>query len=96
MSKKNSRPGRPTEGRRRKGRTNITLDPEVEDFIDELGSQFNVSGYCNRALWALKSQSSDEARLHSWTEISLIPGKSWQSWRVNGNLLKRELRTRPE
>lgn len=64
MSKKNSRPGRPTEGLRRKGRTNITLDPEVEDFIDELGSHFNVSGYCNRALWALKSQSSDEARLH--------------------------------
>ena len=64
MSKENSRPGRPTEGIRRKGRTNITLDSEVEDFIDELGPHFNVSGYCNRALWALKSQSSDEARLH--------------------------------
>ncbi len=64
MSKKNSKPGRPREGTRRKGRTNITLDLEVEDFIDELGSHFNVSRYVNRSLWALKSQTSDEARLH--------------------------------
>lgn len=64
MNKKNAKPGRPREGTRRKGRTNITLDPEVEDFIDGLGPHFNVSGYVNRSLWALKSQTSDEARLH--------------------------------
>ncbi len=64
MSKKNSKPGRPPEGMKRKGRLQITIDSEVEDFIDELGPHFNVSGYVNRSLWALKSQTSDEARLH--------------------------------
>ena len=64
MSKKNSKPGRPPEGMKRKGRLQITIDSEVEDFIDGLGSHFNVSGYVNRSLWALKSQTSDEARLH--------------------------------
>ena len=64
MSKKNSKPGRPTDGLRRKGRLNLTIDPEVEDFVDELGSHFNVSAYVNRSLWALKSQTSDEVRLH--------------------------------
>ena len=64
MSKKNSKPGRPTDGLRRKGRLNLTIDPEVEDFVDELGPHFNVSAYVNRSLWALKSQTSDEARLH--------------------------------
>ena len=64
MSKKNSKPGRPPEGLKRKGRLQITIDTEVEDFIDGLGSHFNVSAYVNRSLWALKSQTSDEARLH--------------------------------
>ena len=64
MSKKNSKPGRPPEGMKRKGRLQITIDSEVEDFIDGLGPHFNVSGYVNRSLWALKSQTSDEARLH--------------------------------
>ncbi len=64
MSKKSSKPGRPTDGIRRKGRLNLTIDPEVEDFIDGLGPHFNVSAYVNRSLWALKSQTSDEARLH--------------------------------
>lgn len=64
MDKKNSKPGRPTEGIRRKGGLNLTIGPEVEDFVDELGSQFNVSVYVNRSLWALKSQTSDEARMH--------------------------------
>jgi hypothetical protein len=63
MSKKNSKPGRPPEGMKRKGRLQITIDSEVENFIDELGPHFNVSGYVNRSLWALKSQTSDEARL---------------------------------
>ena len=63
MSKKNSKPGRPPEGLKRKGRLQITIDSEVEDFIDGLGSHFNVSAYVNRSLWALKSQTSDEARL---------------------------------
>ena len=64
MSKKSSKLGRPTDGLRRKGRLNLTIDPEVEDFVDELGPHFNVSSYVNRSLWALKSQTSDEARLH--------------------------------
>ncbi len=63
MSKKNSKPGRPPEGLKRKSRLQITIDSEVEDFIDGLGSHFNVSSYVNRSLWALKSQTSDEARL---------------------------------
>jgi hypothetical protein len=49
---------------KRKGRLQITIDSEVEDYIDELGPHFNVSAYVNRSLWALKSQTSDEARLH--------------------------------
>jgi hypothetical protein len=64
MSKKNSKPGRPPEGIKRKGRIQITIDSEVEHFIDGLGPGFNVSSYVNRSLWALKSQTSDEARLH--------------------------------
>ena len=64
MGKKNSKPRRPLEGIKRKGRLQITIDSEVEDFIDGLGSHFNVSAYVNRSLWALKSQTSDEARLH--------------------------------
>ena len=63
MGKKNSKPGRPPEGIKRKGRLQITIDSEVEDFIDGLGQHFNVSAYVNRSLWALKSQTSDEARL---------------------------------
>ena len=64
MGKKNSKPGRPPEGIKRKGRLQITIDSEVEDFIDGMGPHFNVSAYVNRSLWALKSQTSDEARLH--------------------------------